>query len=346
MTVSRIFVSHSSALLYWRLLHDGESGKNLPEPRYLRPAAMREAFLSQRPGKEATLAALDIFRNCPMPASSPTLVPSPLHFLVPSQNMRRRDDAVCAHLHSGSLPAGAFLYLGGGVYVASPEMCLLQSAVQSSLLSVVELGFELCGTYSFHWNGEGFYARDPLASKQSIIRLLDRSPSAPSGRRLRRALPFLQEGAASPMETALVLMLCLPPRFGGYGIPNPVLNFKHKTGAHMRKITRQGSFACDLYWPDARLGVEYDSDEHHNEASDVDRDVIRKNSLLGFDIDVVTVRRNQLMDANLFDRTAHLIAKRLGVRIRPRASDWMMRRYALRQYLLHGRVVGGASWGT
>lgn len=336
MAVSRIFVSHSSALLYWRLLHDGEIGKNLPEPRYLRPAAMREAFLSQRPGKEATLAALDIFRNCPTPASSP------LHFLVPSQSMRRRDNAVCAHLHSGTLPAGAFLYLGDSVYVASPEMCLLQSAAQSSLLSVIELGCELCGTYSFRWDGEGFYTRDPLVSKQSIARLLDCSPSAPSSRKLRRALPLLHEGAASPMETALVLMLCLPPRFGGYGIPSPVLNFKHKTGAHMKKITRQGSFACDLYWPDARLGVEYDSDEHHNEAPDVDRDVIRRNSLLGFDIDVITVRRNQLMDANLFDRTAYLVAKRLGVRIRPRASDWMMKRYALRQYLLYGNVVDSA----
>lgn len=336
MAASRIFVSHSSALLYWRLLHDGESGKNLPEPRYLRPSAMREAFASQRPGKEAARAALDIFNVCP------TFAPSPLHFLVPSQNMRRRNDVVHAHLHSGTLPAGAFLYLGNGVYVASPEMCLLQSAAQSSLLPVVKLGCELCGTYSFRWNGEGFYARDPLASKQSVARLLDRSPSAPSSRKLRRALPLLQEGAASPMEAALALMLCLPPRFGGYGIPNPILNFKHKTGAHMKKITRQSSFACDLYWPDERLGVEYDSDEHHNEANDVDQDAIRKNSLLGFDIDVITVRRNQLMDANLFDRTAHLVAKRLGVRIRPRASDWMMKRYALRQYLLYGNVVDGA----
>ena len=70
--------------------------------------------------------------------------------------------------------------------------------------------------------------------------------------RAKSALEEIREGSASPMETLARLLLVRG------GLPEPRLNADI--------LDRGGRWlACvDLYWPETRVGVEYDGDLHRD----------------------------------------------------------------------------------
>ena len=75
---------------------------------------------------------------------------------------------------------------------------------------------------------------------------------------------------------------------------------------------------CDLYWPDARLDVEYEGREAH-EAAFI-QDSARRAALMHEQIDVIVLTKQLVYDADVFDAVAALIADKLGVRIRFRGN--------------------------
>jgi hypothetical protein len=83
---------------------------------------------------------------------------------------------------------------------------------------------------------------------------------------LRRVAGLAEPGAESPMETRLRMLLVLG------GLPHP----KAQVSLH----DRQGRFLGrpDLYYPDHRLGLEYDGGVHRNSLVEDNR---RQNRLLG-----------------------------------------------------------------
>ena len=90
--------------------------------------------------------------------------------------------------------------------------------------------------------------------------------STPIGRtEALRALGFVMENAASPMETVLALLLCLPYRLGGYGIEKPQFNYRVDVPTHIRKLADRRYCECDLCWPGSNLAAEYDSARYHVE---------------------------------------------------------------------------------
>ena len=68
------------------------------------------------------------------------------------------------------------------------------------------------------------------------------------------------------METALYLLLCLPRKLGGYGLPRPTLNAKRKVTALAGSFTLSRTLVPDLFWSSAMFDMEYDSEEFHASA--------------------------------------------------------------------------------
>ena len=90
------------------------------------------------------------------------------------------------------------------------------------LLPSIELGMELCGTYTkaAYDTRESFsrYDLPRLTSAQSLEMFLHDNRRIYGVNRAHEALAFVRDKSASPMETALVLLLCLPVSEGGYGL--------------------------------------------------------------------------------------------------------------------------------
>jgi hypothetical protein len=118
---------------------------------------------------------------------------------------------------------------------------------------------------------EGVVAVDALlaarqVSRESLGSIVDERERWPGLRQARRVLDLCDAGAESPMESRLRLVLVLG------GLPRPVTQFTVRT--------RDGVFVArlDLAYPEKRLGIEYEGDQHRGRGA-FQQDLRRQNAL-------------------------------------------------------------------
>lgn len=154
---------------------------------------------------------------------------------------------------------------------------------------------------------------------------------------LRATLPFVIENLRSPKEADVFLLLCLPARLGGFALPRPLSNYAIDVS-----WVRDGFFAgwtsceVDLFWGQARLVVEYDSWDHHDERGQekLEHDRERADALRAMGFTVVTIRRNDLYSPRLFRAKAEEVANSLGGELPAPMSEFLVANERLRRMLL------------
>ena len=149
----------------------------------------------------------------------------------------------------------------------------------------------------------------------------------------RKALRFIASGSASPMETCMVMLLCLPLRLGGYNLPKPQMNREVRPKRRGRLAPGDRQCFCDLVWHEARVALEYDSSEFHGPRQAAD-DARRRNVLLNRGFTVVSVTSGSARNLIELDRIAQILQTRLGVRLRSGQPSWRAR-----QHVLHGMLL-------
>jgi len=225
------------------------------------------------------------------------------------------------HVYRGETPSGCFVFAESGIMVSSPEFCFLQMANQLSLVKLIELGFELCGIYAMPASPgaeqprESKYELPQLTSTMRIEALLDRMPGTKGHQKAKRAIRYVQDGSASPMETKLAMLLTLPYKMGGYGLVMPELNGLVVPSKAARRSSSKSFYSCDLYWPEYDLAVEYDSNLFHTGPEHIAADSQKRNSLALLGITVVTVTSRQLQSSAEFKKIATILAGQIGKRL-------------------------------
>ncbi|WP_232050799.1 hypothetical protein [Arabiibacter massiliensis] len=262
-------------------------------------------------------------------------VASPVHVVVADANDRSQAAGIACHVRSGRFPAGAFVRIEEGLYVESPEEAFLRVATELTLAALVRFGLLLCGTYVHNREGNGFRKRKggPLTTVEALRRRVEKARGERGFNKAARALRFVANGSASPMETILCMALCLPRMLGGYGFELPRLNYWIDAGP-ARGLLGRDHFECDLYWPRCKTAIEYDSREFHEGTVAETRDSARRSGLLIRDVLVITVTRDQFFDARKLDEAARALAKRMGKRLPANDAGWMMKRHRLRAELI------------
>ena len=241
----------------------------------------------------------------------------PIHVITPAKiSSKAIKDAVC-HVCATPLPPGSFVRANNGVLIASPELTLVQAATSLEFPELVKLGLELCSLYTVQPDGTANYERAlSPTTVRALGAFLDQGPYLPGSRAARKALRFIAVASGSPMETALVVTFCLPPRLGGYGLPLPRLNYRIDAPRTSRTSMEKGYYLVDLYWPEANIGLEYDSDQEHTGSARIAEDALRRNDLLSLGITTITATRRHVVDGRRLDRMAEQLGRALGVRQR------------------------------
>lgn len=262
----------------------------------------------------------------------------PLHVVVAQANDRvRTGDPVC-HVWNAGFPAGSFVKLRDGAYISSPERSFMEMAAELSLVELIRYGYVLCSGYAYDKGESGFRARAPLASVRSLQRFVEKSHGRTGSNKAVRAMRFIADASASPMETNLTMALCLPRMIGGYGLDIPELNLRIEV--RTKGLVPRDHFKCDLYWRRQHVAVEYDSGEHHSGVEAETKDSARRSALLSQGVTVASITPDQFFDARKFDEAARAVAKLLGKRLPANEAAWMMRRYRLRHELLQDTRQG------
>lgn len=316
-----ILIGYESALEYWRLVGPG-------------------FVCGHQARKTATRRARKVLDRAEKPQLStgnrrPAGCTLPLQVLVGSPDVRTKTGCVVSHTWT-SLPDGSLVDAGQGFFVSTPEFCFLQMASTMTLAQLIQLGMELCGTYALV-SGRPAVSRDaPLTMIAKLKAFVEAAANTRGRAKALRALRYLLPGSASPMETTLALLLCLPYSLGGYGLEKPLLNYRIDVPSHMRDLADRSYCLCDACWPDAKLAVEYDSKLHHTEPDRQSSDARRRSTLATLGFTVITVMPGHLADSATFNRLARQIAKLTGKRLRYRDPDFTHAHLELRAQLFKG----------
>lgn len=237
---------------------------------------------------------------------------SPLHLMVFNQTSRRTRPGCIFHVCDRHIPLDCFYELpaiaGHRVFVASPELCFLQLACSYPFLDLVKVGNALCSQYVVD-KDLGLQYRVPVTDVAYLRKYCMQRKGHRGRSAALRALAYVADGAASPRETQVFLLLSMLRRQGGYGLPAPVLNRRVD-------IAGKGFYACDLLWPKERVAIEYDSDQWHSASAKLASDSRKRSALCASGYQVISVTNVQLMDTGDMDNVALALARALGKRLR------------------------------
>ena len=254
-----LFIGHKSALEYWRLTCAGSAAQK---------SKQGDKTGSPTPNKP-------LYRNITLPESPPdtsSLTPEgswgltlPLDIMLRNPSARRASQTTRQHVFRATLPTSSFVRATDDLKVSSPELCFLQMATELPLFKLIELAYELCGTYSLpanateaalpYPNEKGFNTCLQLTSKKKLETFLNRMPGVKGRKNALRALRYVGDGSASPMETRLTMLLSLSFLLGGYGFPLPELNAHIIPAKTARRTASKTFYSCDLYWSEYDLAV-------------------------------------------------------------------------------------------
>lgn len=289
-----IFIGHKTALAYWRT-HDRSWAQPISQAA---PQENNSPYYSQMDTGILWKFGID---------------EKPVSILVSCKANMRKSQNLSPRIWSGKHLSRSFYKIAQGLYVSTPEATFLQLGKESSLIQLITIGYELCGSYGLSAQSDsGFLRREPRSNPQLIERYLEKCDGIHGVKAAKRASSYIAKGSASPMESLLSMLLCLPRSLGGFGLPRPELNFPIETnegGVLMRR--------CDLCWPDQRFALEYDSDTFHSDASKLHLDSSRRSTLEKAGIHVVSVTKNQVFDRGQLFNLATIASKRLGKRLSP-----------------------------
>ena len=94
-------------------------------------------------------------------------------------------------------------------------------------------------------------------------------------------------------------------------------------------------YYCDLYWPEAKLAIEYESTSIHGFNETMQKDSKRRAALAQAGINVITVTNSQFNGIAELERIARIVAKAHGIkrtssRFRPNAKRIELHRTLLK----------------
>ena len=300
------------------------SGTKLPRSRLRTPPA-------RTPTQEEVLAAI-----AKVEAAFPDLqLARPVRILVAGPIRYWPSDLCTSRTCSVTLSEGSFLRVCGGVYVPSPELCFMREAAHSeNEASLLELGFELCGSYRTRRSCENpSYQVHPLTTVRKLSNYAKLNASANGAKKAARATQWIADNSASPREAQLAIVLGLPCSQGGGGLGTPWMNYKVEASRKAQLISGRRFFLCDLCWPEAKLDVEYQSREmHQGEAARVS-DSQRTKALKSMEWDVTEVTNVDFDSSTSMEVIVSTLRKSLGKDSRIRTKGYHERTLQLRMQL-------------
>lgn len=290
-----------------------------------------------------------------------------LDVLVASRGGRYQTSSARGHLCLGKLPTGSFIpadAFGIEFHVSSPELVFLQMAEEVEFDQLVYVGFALCSSFRLDdLEVGGCLTREggdePLTSVERIRTYLERLPKGTRNRAVAlRALRHVRDGARSPLEAGLAMLIGMPVRLGGWALGETSMNQEIRVydgvgpSGEPRWRTRVPDIlvmARDRTGTQRRVGVDYDARSVHSAPDRAARDVDRRNLLASAgDLTHITFDTRHARSFTTFCLDMDRVRRALGQRRKPRLTGSpdsarnrrIEARVAARQFELWNRVLG------
>ena len=246
--------------------------------------------------------------------------------LVPDASRRFASQRIVRHSWTGPLPDGAFYQMAADVFVTSPEFSLLLMSKSLPFNELIRLTSELCSRYATSDSERGFVDRPPLTSPAKITKFLNKLGSVSGSAKLKRALRYAVVNARSPMETALGIIIGMPPRLGGFGLGAVELNHRIDLEGEAAMMAGRSYVELDFFFPGHNVSLEYESNAFHACPEKVSSDARRNNTLRALGLTVINLTWDQVRNPILLEGVMRQTALALRKKLRtPSANGAVMR---------------------
>lgn len=293
-------ICNESALEYWR--RNSDPLGSIPTLHSLEPGRKGPVHID----RPSAASAADV-------VSWLNLKTEPLDLLVCDATERRPIKGVRYTLCTGPFPTGSLARTRGQVYATSPELTFLLLARKLELVPLLEVGFELCGTYRMI-DGVPRYDLEPLTSASRIRNFINRANGVQGRHAALQACQWLLDGSGSPAETALAIVLGLPYRKGGFGLRDFVLNREIALNDSAAHLLGRQTMRPDIYFVLARHPLEFDGRMFHSGSDQLEFDQRRRAAYdaMGMGVTVLTTRH--LLDESLLNEEVKTLRRNVGQR--------------------------------
>ena len=234
----------------------------------------------------------------------------PIDVVSPRNSERLRVKGVSNTIYGSGIPQGAFVNVGGGITISSPELLFLEMGAVMSPVVQALFGLELCGTFSRDpanpRDGDVTYFLDPATSTHRIRHFLDKTKRAPGLIQSRIVANWLLDNAWSPREAIVALFMHLPPDQLGYGFDGITLNRRVSMGENHQLAE---SRVPDISIGDTGVHVNYDGEIHLSDRARYVADRRRDRELLVRGETVIVVTKEDLYEDGGLDRVMWLVVE-------------------------------------
>lgn len=191
---------------------------------------------------------------------------APLHVAVPTDANRIRARFFSSTIYSAGLPDDAFLDIGHGVQIASPELLFVEFATVMIPQVLVLLGYELTGKYSRDASsprlGPVTYGVPPLTTVEKIEDFMARCHGIPGLCSARKCIKYVSNNSWSPTESLIAAMAALPIKSLGYGLGRLILNERSNARDGNALGHAKESRVPDMLVPATPVGINYEGGGH------------------------------------------------------------------------------------
>lgn len=328
MSERRLVVGYESALDFWRAVRAAAAERDVLEPTGKTYGA-RPLTLSER----ANLA----INLCNTKA--------PLDVVVSKSNQRHRCDLIVDHVWKGPVPEKRLIGLGDNIYVCTMPTVFSQLAVTWDVTDLVEVAYEMTGTYGVTpWDEEGFCGDiealldvAELRGYASSVRALGVRGSA----RASEALALVVPGSNSPRETDVAILFMMARRKGGLGVSGFAMNKAVELPASLAEKVGQKTVIPDFSWPNGTI-VEYDSNKEHQSPDARAHDEIKRRAYQAAGMDCLTLTNGILRSNQRLNLFAEELERSLGIRRHDVSEQSLAARRDLRQKLFGAETEAAA----
>ncbi len=312
-------ISHTTAL---RLLRD-------PALDFSSRARNLETTLAPNEPMDA-YTARDLVRG----SSALRRAGEPLETITSNPSGARRRPAYVSRVWGARIPSGSVFQVREGLWCSGPELTALELAGSLSELELTVLLCEMMGTYSVAPGYQGGMAQraKPLTDPARLTVFLREVGGVKGSRALEKALKLAVAESASPMETKLVLRLCLPAAKKGFGLKLLSMNKPLEVERLGASTNDRGIRKPDILiapWPgsDANpVAIEYDGEECHMTREGVLSDTVRGNELKAMGIGEYRVNREIYRNINYMEYLVEKVREEAGYPRRHRSAEDALRR--------------------
>ena len=145
----------------------------------------------------------------------------------------------------------------------------------------------------------------------------------------REAARYACDGSASPLETKMVLLLCLPPERGGEGWPFPQLNRRISYSLSARGLAGASCCVADLSWSGKGIDLEVSGKAYHSDERGFELATNRRAALQAMGYTVVEVSNDMMRDEGKLEAVVSTLSDLLDFPLQGRSRSFLNARRRL-----------------